>query len=192
MRVFALLAAFILAIVPAVAEAGLLDSKTIIVSTNLNPNPSLQIAEVQAFETGTGINKAQDIEGAVASATSETFSTVAGDVNDGNTNGAFGAGSTWHSGNELNAAVTIELAQETQLESVNIWGRTDCCMDRQSDLTLTILDSLGNTLFQQSGIDASSGPATVLLPSTVIPEPASVAVVAGLAACTLIRRRRRA
>ena len=166
--------------VSSLAEAGLIDAEQIVVTTARNPNPSVQIAEVQAFETGTGINVAESANGGSASATSETFGTVAADVIDGNTNGSFGAGSTWHSGNELNAGVTIDLLAATELDSVTIWGRTDCCQDRQNDLTLQIFDGMGTLLFEQQNIDlqaTANQSLEIALPDTApVPEPASIAI----------------
>ncbi len=124
-----------------------------------NRNETIQIAELQAFETGTGINKAVQSEGGVATATSWGWGGVPTRANDGNTDGNYGSGSVWHSNEGTGGTLMVTLASPTALDSVHIWGRTDCCQSRQDDFNLIVSDAGGNELFNEQvlGLGTSSG-----------------------------------
>jgi len=52
---------------------------------------------------------------------------------DGNTDGVWGSGSTTHTTNEANAWWEVDLGEVVNIDSIEIWGRTDCCANRVSD-----------------------------------------------------------
>ncbi len=124
-----------------------------------NVNNTFQVAELQAFEAGTGTNVAEQSAGGVATARDTGHGGVAPRANDGNTSGQWGDGSVWHSGSNAGTWLQIELAADTDLDSVHFWGRTDCCQDRQDDFNLIIEDAGGTELYNQqhTGIGTSPG-----------------------------------
>ncbi len=169
------------------------------------------LAEVQAFESGTGINKALAANGGVASyptgvdggfadtagdTSGSTFGTVPLDANDGNTDGNFGNGSVWHSDDPsfANDTFRITLASPTDLDAVALFGRTDCCQNRDNDLVLNLRDANGNLLFTSAAGIPDQGQTLRITNLTggtaVVPEPAMMSLL-GLAALGFIRRRNR-
>jgi hypothetical protein len=152
----------------------------------------LQLAEVQALSGLT--NVALSSAGATAGASSSGFDTIPSMANDGNTNGAYGGatGSLWHSGA---AAVgefwEVTFASPTTIDTINLFGRSDCCQDRDNNLTVQLFDAGGTAIFTQTNVnlqpDAGQGVATI-----AVPEP-SVLALGGVVLFGLgLRRRRRA
>ncbi len=178
------------------SAAPLFGAKTIDVRKN---GGEWHLAEILAFETGTGINVAEQSNGGVASVTvgSSQFGTIPGDANDGNLDQSFGGGSVWHSGNTPGETMRFELAAPTDLDSIDLLGRTDCCQNRDDDLTVTIYDELGAEIFTADvGIpDAGQRLSFEVDGGTppVVPEPASIAIWSILGLCLAgygYRRRR--
>lgn len=163
---------------------------------------SWHLAEVEAFEVGSGINKAASANGGVAGADTATFGTVPGDANDGNTNGDFGSGSVWHGDATPGEKWFVDLAAPTDLDLVRIFGRDDCCQDRDNGLVLNLYDMNGALLFTTAtgipDIDfGGGGPNGNLVEihdltggQLPLPEPVTGALLA-LGAVTLLRRRQR-
>jgi|GEM_PF-1479699 len=125
-----------------------------------NLNDTIQIAEIIALDAN-GVNVAAQANGGVASGSSAAFGSIIGDVNDGNSNGAYNGGSVWHSDNfdQQGATVCIDFAAPVNLASVQIFGRTDCCGGRQNDFTFTIFDASGSPSYQErvTGLGTSPG-----------------------------------
>jgi len=121
-----------------------------------NLGETFQVAELQAFETGTGINKAEQSQGGVATAKDNAHGGVPPRANDGNTNMQWGGGSIWHSGSTTGTWLQIELAADTDLDKVHFWGREDCCENRQGDFNLIIEDASNVELYNERilGINA--------------------------------------
>ena len=139
-------------------EAVMLGADRIRVTQNLATD--FHIAEIEAFDTDSGMNVASQANGGVASASSIDFGTIAGDANDGNTNGSFGAGSVWHAarGNAQGEFVEVNLNPGgNALTNVTIWNRTDCCQTRENNFKLQIWDADNNELFNQD-IITNGGP----------------------------------
>ncbi len=78
---------------------------------------------------------------------------------DGNTSGNWGNGSVTHTSSEANAWWEVDLHEVTDIDSIEIWGRTDCCSDRLSDYYVFVSDDPFtstdlNTTLNQSGVTA--------------------------------------
>ncbi|MFN0125110.1 MAG: hypothetical protein ACKV19_00290 [Verrucomicrobiales bacterium] len=174
--------------------ASILADSVSITRTSQISNPGFHITEVQVFEQGTAVNVAAASVGATATASSTGWGTSPAWAIDGNTDGAFGANSTWHdldgqAGDDPNQAdvLTVSFGSAKTVDSFDVWGRSDCCADRDDGINVDFF--LGGNLVvnQPSGI--TTGFNTGM--TTIIPEPAVSALVAG-AALIGFRRRRRA
>lgn len=60
---------------------------------------------------------------------------------DGNTNGSYGLGSTYHSGESNSAWWYVDLGQVYEINQINFWNRTDCCGQRIIGATIGIFDA---------------------------------------------------
>lgn len=123
-----------------------------------NVNDTFQVAELQAFETGTGTNVA--LAGtATAKDNYGNNSSLPGRAIDGNTSGQWGDSSVWHSNSKAGTWLEIDLGSAKDLDSVHFWGRTDCCQSRQDDFNLIVSDASNNELYNQrlTGIGTSPG-----------------------------------
>ena len=122
-------------------------------------NETFQVAELQAFQSadGTGTNVAL---AGTATAKDSGAGSNPGRANDGNTDGWWSAGTTWHSSSGAGTWLQIELAADTDLQSVHFWGRKDtCCDERQNDFNLIIEDASHTELYNErhTGVGTSSG-----------------------------------
>lgn len=103
-----------------------------VVVTTLNPGGqnNWHLAEIQVFQSGTSTNVAAATAGAVASGPAG-YGTVPADVNDGNTDGNYSNGSLWHSpGDAPGEAITVTFSAAVSVDTFRLWGRTDCCAER--------------------------------------------------------------
>jgi len=129
------------------------------VRVDQNRGDDLNIAEVQAFETGTGANVALASVGSTATQSSTDWGGVASRAIDGNTNGAWSGGSVQHTGSPNPDWWQVELASAANLDSVHIWGRTDgCCDQRLDDFNLVVEDAAHNELYNQRHTGVGTGP----------------------------------
>ena len=129
-------------------------AKFVKILQNTNAGP-LNIAEVQAFQLGTGTNVAPL---GIATQSSTGSGGVASRANDGNTNQAWGGGSVAHTNGNVGEWWQVELADVTSIESVHFWGRNDCCQNRSDDFNLIISDSGNVELFNEQFTGIGSGP----------------------------------
>jgi hypothetical protein len=152
----------------------------------------LQVAEVQAFSFG-AVNVAAASNGGIA-----TGSPPQGFLNptpdraiDGNTSGVYANMAMYHSaGSDSTQFLSVTFAAPTTLQSLTIFGRTDCCSNRDI-YNVTIFN--GAKALYSGQLDARGKSATVTFEApSVVPEPASWAMmIAGFGLVGGAQRRRR-
>ncbi len=157
----------------------------------------LQVAEFRAFNTA-GLNVASTANGALASASSQYAGTGylvqsgAGNAINGTIGGNyFSATPTdwiFHSGStSLSEYMTITFASVQDIQSVNIFGRTDCCAGRDV-YQVTFKDSAGVAVGTLSNLSANNAAHVAI--ATAVPEPATWATMfAGIGMIGLGMRR---
>jgi len=134
-------------------------AKIVRVDQNVTSDGFLSLAEVQAFETGTGNNVALTSAGGSAWQTSEGWGGAAARAIDGNTDGNYNNGSVTHTGNgDSSPAWQVTLANPSDLDAIHVWTRSDCCHARSNDFNLIILDDQNNELYNQQHTGVGSDP----------------------------------
>ncbi|RVU83719.1 hypothetical protein EOL70_15450 [Leucothrix sargassi] len=68
---------------------------------------------------------------------------------DGDTSGAWKNGSVTHTANSSNSWWEVELAQNSNIDQIVIYNRTDCCTDRLEDFSVSVLDDNDNVVWTQ-------------------------------------------
>lgn len=79
--------------------------------------------------------------GRSATQSSTAFGAPAGNAVDGNTDGSYGSGSLSHTGLDQNAWWQVDLGASQALSEINLWNRSDCCEDRDSDYWVFVSDT---------------------------------------------------
>jgi hypothetical protein len=111
--------------------------------------------------------------GKVATQSSTAFDSPAAHAVDGNTTGSFGAGSLSHTGLDQNAWWQVDLGTTRSLSGVNVWNRSDCCADRDTDYWVFVSDTpFDHTLTPvqqaaQPGVWSSHQPGTAGRPTRI-------------------------
>lgn len=157
-----------------------------------NALPSyLQVAELQAFNLS-ALNVA--LGGTAAGSSTWDVTSTPGKAIDGNTGGDFGSDTIFHSltdsGSEF---LEITLAAPASLSSLTIYGRTDCCSNR--DYFQFQLFDVNGGLIDQNFIDARVGSVGTYTFTSggAVPEPATWAMLVGgfgLVGVSIRKRRR--
>jgi hypothetical protein len=181
-------AAAMLASVPATAVVVV--GATKIEITNAFPT-YLQVAEVQAFNFA-ATNVALATNGGMAVGSSVYAAQSSADkAIDGNTGGSYYSDTIFHSAGAGSGEFLDITFAAANLSSLSIFGRTDCCNER--DLyNVTIFNAAGATLYSGQ-VDARGQTGTVTFDAGVVPEPASWAMmVAGFGLVGFAARRRSA
>lgn len=137
----------------------------------------LSLAEVQVFGTyvsgppSSGTNLAVNKPAAQSSTLSGFATAAASSAVDGNTNGGFFNGSVTHTNQEANAWWQVDLGNSSNITSVVIWNRLDCCSDRLSDYWVFV----SNTPFLSTDTPATlqNRAGTLALHQTSAPNPST-------------------
>jgi len=190
-----LLSAFsVLAIAASVQAATVVADRVVVTNSVINAGTGVAThwAEVQVFQQGSATNAAAASNGGTATASSTGWGTTPSWAIDGNTDGAFGANTSWHDndgqgGGPEPDVFTVNFSAPVSVDSFNIWGRSDCCPERDN----TFLVEFYNGANLVGSNDASIGDTfnTGVSPINAIPEPAAMS--AGLLALAALGLRRR-
>ena len=151
----------------------------------------LQVTEVIAVESVTGNDLALVSAGATATASSSYAGTDPSMAIDGLNAG----GSHWATAGEHHSGGTagseyllISLAAPSVLDELTIFGRSDCCSDRDI-YNLFIYDAADNLLFSAFNLDATGSSHSVSV--SFVPEPSIIALMGlGIAGMAYSRRRK--
>ncbi len=159
------------------ASAGLIDAaKIVVTASSLNTSGWLQVSEVVATETGTGNDLALSSAGATAVGSSDWPTSSPDFAIDGIAPNAFPA--IFHSyENDYTSFLEISLFAPAELDSITLFGRTDCCSARDI-FNLEIFDLQGVSIFSQNDLVATGSSHSVFvdLPDTSASDPSSVPV----------------
>ena len=115
----------------------------------------LTLVEVQVFDAS-GQDVALASRGAEASQSSTTHSQPAGNAIDGVTRPSAAIGGFTHTSEESNPWWKVNLGAPRDIKKIVLWNRTDCCSDRLSYATVSILDKEG-TVYRTVTIGDSTG-----------------------------------
>jgi hypothetical protein len=169
------------------ANASLMGVKSVTITNAANQ--FLQVSEFQAFMNGT--NVALATSGAVATTTSGSW-----DANSTPGKAIDGAYSNlnfpnmYHNANGTIGNLTITFAAVDNLDSFSIYGRSDCCSNRDI-YNVSFFGVNGNLLYTAASVDATNAQH---MASRALPEPGSIALfglgLVGLAGVTSARRRK--
>lgn len=119
------------------------------VSTGTAPNSTSSDWVVLVRSTGTTSDNLA--LGGTATQSSTDYTGEASRAIDGNTSGSWSDGSVTHTESESGAWWQVDLGAENIIGEIVIYNRTDdCCIDRLTNFTVTIINSTGTTTFSES------------------------------------------
>jgi hypothetical protein len=168
-----------------------------VVIKNTGAIPAFHISEVEVFEQGSATNVAAAAAGASATASSTGWGTDPNWAIDGNADGAFGSNSIWHDsdgqeGDDPTQAdeLTIVFGSPKTVDLFSLWGRTDCCTDRDDSILVSFYN--GTDLVGQNATGIIDNGTTGRVAISAIPEPSTaVLLLVGSALVSGRWRRRR-
>lgn len=165
--------AIALAISGGAQAAALIGADTITITNAIGTY--LQVAEVVATQAGTGTDVALASNGATATAPDQ-YSSISGPANaiDGNTGGNYYTDFIYHSAGYPNS-LTVTLAAPSDLSSLTLFGRTDCCGAR--DVYNVVIDNAAGVQLYSGTLDATGPSNSATVSFGAVPEPASWALM---------------
>ena len=86
---------------------------------------------------------------------------------DGNTDGDFFEGSVAVTQRELNPFWEVDIGEVRDIEEINLWNRTDCCLESLSGAFVVVSESP----FESSGLDVLSQPGASVYVVSSVPDP---------------------
>lgn len=101
-----------------------------------------------------------------ATQSSTAYNGVASRAIDGNTSGRYGDGSVTHTASNTNAWWQVALPQDSTINEIVIHNRTDCCVSRLSNYTVSVLDRNGITVWNNTYVNAPNPSNKIVLSTT--------------------------
>ncbi|WP_299436370.1 carbohydrate-binding protein [uncultured Aquimarina sp.] len=98
---------------------------------------------------------------ATQSSTNQAHGGAAPRAIDNNTNGSWSGGSVTHTETEVNPWWQVDLESSYSIDEIVVFNRTDCCTNRLSNYTVSIINSDGDTTFSKSFTSAPNPSITV-------------------------------
>jgi len=174
------LIAILLATSSNICTAGLIGVSQIRITSSANITDSwLQISEVIAKESITGDDLALTTENASVSSSGNHGIHGSGHseekfVIDGVAPGNWFNNEIYHSDSSNSAWLTVDLATPSELDSITLFGRTDCCSYRDI-YSIELFNVHGGSLFSAENLSANNVNhlVSINLPVTSVPTPAA-------------------
>ncbi|PWQ97151.1 discoidin domain-containing protein [Leucothrix arctica] len=127
---------------------------------------TLSLAEVQVFGSE-GVESTNLALTGTATQSTTAYSGVASRAIDGNTSGEWNEGTVTHTNaTSTTAWWELELPQNSNLEQIVLFNRTNCCTQRLSDFTVSVLDEAGSVVWSQLYAETPSPSLTISLTAT--------------------------
>jgi len=130
-------------------------------------NVTLSLAEVQVFGAEVAAESANLALSGVATQSSTAHGGAASRAIDGNTSGEWNQGTITHTNTTSTTAWwQVELPQNSNIEQIALFNRTNCCSTRLSNFTVSVLDDAGSVVWSQLYVDTPSPSLTIPLTAT--------------------------
>ncbi|MDO6760357.1 chondroitinase-B domain-containing protein [Tamlana sp. 2_MG-2023] len=142
-----------------VVTANAAGNATITVTTDDGNHTDTTSVTVNEANTGEGSNLALS---GTATQSSVGYGGIPSRAIDGNTAGNWSGGSVTHTSAGTDAWWQVDLGQTQSIGDIVIYNRTDnCCSNRLSNFTVSVIDSNGNTTFSQTVANPPSPSVTI-------------------------------
>ena len=114
----------------------------------INLDGELALAEVEVFGTAPEVATNIALSG-VATQSTTAFGGDASRAIDGNTSGIWGDRSVTHTNDRADSWWQVELEEENQIGEIILFNRTNCCSNRLSNFTVSVLDEQGSVVWSE-------------------------------------------
>lgn len=152
-----------------VSFAGLINVSSIKITSSINTY--IQVSEVVATETGSGL----DLALATAGATAHSYQNIETGVYHTShaIDGVVGGSQYYHSYYIANEFLAIDLAAPSELDAFTISGRTVHCCSERDIYNIEFFDANGTSLYLATSVNANNAnhSATIQLPDTTVVAP---------------------